>query len=322
VVYVGENRGDYDEEGNEAGKNRGDYTVLYIPSEEKEPIHAVEFSWNLSIGAGLRGLGTGPAVGGWFDRIRRNVSWDSFISIIEKSRTDDLLGLYLFSPSVLQSDEQTLYGVNEFRQELGFFNAVRKVNMRLTATRRDELDNRSIEVSAERLSSEIRLRTEFVPYASFSFTLEGGMGRSDRRSNEALAQNYRVRSRFGSGTMNYRLRASTTFALELGIDARTDGVSAAKQQSYFLRPAFNSSLGKHIYVNAMLRLTYTDSESDEQKPLFFLEEGLREDWNVIGQYRLARYISFGINYNGRREKDFRGVEKTIHDFKFETRAYF
>jgi hypothetical protein len=33
-------------------------------------------------------------------------------------------------------------------------------------------------------------------------------------------------------------------------------------------------------------------------------------------------VSFGANYTGRREKDFRGEVETVHALKMESRAYF
>jgi hypothetical protein len=72
----------------------------------------------------------------------------------------------------------------------------------------------------------------------------------------------------------------------------------------------------------LLRFTYTDVASDAGKPLFFLEQGLREDWSLMGQYRFSRNVSFGLNYTGRREKDYTGEVKTVHDLKMESRAYF
>ena len=87
-------------------------------------------------------------------------------------------------------------------------------------------------------------------------------------------------------------------------------------------PSFTSSVGKKIHITTFLKFTYTDVRAGEGKPLFFLEEGLREDWSLIGKYRFTKNVSFGVNYTGRREKDFRGEVKTVHALKMERRAYF
>jgi len=87
-------------------------------------------------------------------------------------------------------------------------------------------------------------------------------------------------------------------------------------------PSLSSSIGERLNVASYFKLTYTDAKSEIGKPLFFLEEGLREDWSLMGQYRVSRNISFGLNYTGRREKDYAGEVKTVHDLKVESRAYF
>jgi hypothetical protein len=322
LVYVGENQGDYDENGNEVGKNRGNYTIVYMPGEDTEPIHVVEFSWRFSLGSGLRGVAPGGGNGGWWGAVRRNLSWDSFITVLEKSRTDNLLELYSLNPALLQSSGSTIYGKNETRQDISFFNAVKKFDLRLSLGRRDEKDSRSADISTDSYARDIKVRAEVVPYATFSIAVEGGTDLSEKRSSSGSIQDYRVNMRFLSGIFNYRLRPSTSLVFEMGAEDREDEVSTAEQVSYIAKPAFNSSLGTHIYLNAFIKFTYTDVKNDASKPLFFLEEGMREDWNVIGQYRLNRWISFGVNYNGRREKNYRGEVKTLHDFKVETRAYF
>ena len=115
---------------------------------------------------------------------------------------------------------------------------------------------------------------------------------------------------------------STKFSFKLGFEKRNDAVSGAKQKSYTATPSVNSSVGKKIHLSAFLKLTYTDTQSDESKPLFFLEEGMREDWMLVGQYRLTRNLSVGMNYTGRREKDYLGEVKTVHALKMECRAFF
>jgi hypothetical protein len=322
VIYVGENQGDYDSEGREVGQKRGDYMILYLPGEESEPMRTVELSWRLSIGSGVRGLRSGSGDAGWLGRLRRNVSSDNIFSVVEQSRTDDALGLYTLSPSTLQRDDVTLYGVIKLRSEWNLLNNVKKANLRLIYTREDEEDNRSLGIQAERFRRSVVARTEVVPLASLTISLEGGTGLRLRQSAALFEQDYRVESIFASHTLNYRLRPSTRLTLELGLEKRRDEISSAEQISYKAAPSLTASVGKEINLTSFVRFTYTDSRADEGKPLFFLEEGWRQDWSIIGNYRITKRVSFGMNYTGRREKGFLGEVETIHDFKLESRAYF
>ncbi len=323
VVFVGENRGDYDSEGNEVGQNRGDYMVIFLPAGNTVPVRTVELSWKLSIGSGVRGISLSPSedTGAW-EWIRRNVSVDNFLSVVERSRTDELARLYLLDPSLLQSDEWTLYGKNSFRTEWGFFGDVKGYNLRLVFFREDEEDNRSEDVSVERYTRQIQGTFELIPARSFTLTFQGETSLSSRMITGAAGQMYRVESLQGSTILAWRLRPTVKIALEGGVEERKDEVSAARQVSIFGTPSVDASIGAKIHVNALLRMTWTDEKVSEGKPLFFLEQGLREDWNVVGQYRFTKFISFGLNYNGHREKDFTGEVRTIHAFKLESRAYF
>ena len=323
VVYVGENRGDYDEEGSEVGQNRGDYMVIFLPAEDAVPVRTVELSWRLSIGSGVRGLSlmTSHDTGTW-QWIRRNISVDNFFSVVERSSTDELARLYLLDPSFLQRDEWTIYGKNSFRSEWGFLGDVKGYNLRLVFFREDEEDNRSEDVSVERYTREIQGRFELIPVKSLTLTFQGETSLSSRMVTGAAGQMYRIESIQGSTILAWRLRPSVKLALEGGAEERKDTVSKAEQISIFAVPSCDASIGTKIHLNALLRFTWTDEKSSEGKPLFFLEQGLREDWNVVGQYRFTKFISFGINYNGHREKDFTGEVRTVHAFKLESRAYF
>ncbi len=322
VVFVGENQGDYDEEGREVGQKRGDYMVLYLPGGDKEAVNTVELSWRLSIGGGLRGLGSGAEDGGWFSWIRRNVSCDHFFSVLERSRTDDLTGLYMLSPSLLQRDDVTLYGLTKLREEWSFLNDVKTYNVRMIYSREDEEDNRSEGLATESFTQELRFHVEAIPKPPITLSFELGRKLRERDAGTLSGQSYRVQSLSASHQLGYRLRPSTRLSFELGYEGRNDEFSHSRQSSYTATPTFTSSVGTKLHVTAFMKFTYTNVETDGGKPLFFLEEGLREDWSLLGQYRITRNVSFGMNYTGRREKDFRGEVKTVHALKMESRAYF
>jgi hypothetical protein len=67
VVFVGEGKGDYNELGEEVGKGKGSFTVVFLPTTDTTPVHTVGFNlrlqWKPSQASGQRG---GP--GGWLLR--------------------------------------------------------------------------------------------------------------------------------------------------------------------------------------------------------------------------------------------------------------
>ena len=322
VVFVGANQGDYDKEGNEVGQKRGDYMLLYIPGAETEPVRTVELSTQVSAGAGVRGLSGDTGGGGILGRLRREVSLDHTFSVLEESRTTDLLGLYLLKPSLLQRNDLTIYGINRLREECTLFNSSKVFKLRISYSREDEEDNRLQGSSAGTFTRDVTTRIESAPWEALAVTWEVGAGLKDRSATGASEQNYRVETNSLSQILNYRVRSSTRLSVELGAERRTDGVTSAKQISYMATPSLNSSIGERLNIASFVKFTYTDIQSGETKPLFFLEEGLREDWSAMGQYRFSRNMSFGLNYTGRREKGYQGEVSTVHDLKVESRAYF
>ncbi|MBN2185435.1 MAG: hypothetical protein JW746_08920 [Candidatus Krumholzibacteriota bacterium] len=322
VIYVGENEGDYDEEGREVGQKRGDYMVLYLPGGDLEVVRSVELTWRTSVGSGFRGIGTGEGSGSFAGLIRKNLSVDHFFSVIEQSSTDDMLRLYLLDPGLLQRDGLTLYGKNSLRQEWSFLNDVKRLDIKFVFLREDEEDNRSGDFSTSRYLRETQARIESLHGKAFTISLEGGTKLRSTDSDGPGEQRYRVETFNAANVLGYKYRASTKLSFKLGFEKRSDAVSGAKQRSYTATPSVNSSVGKKVHLSAFLKLTYTDTQSDEGKPLFFLEEGMREDWMLVGQYRLTRNLSVGLNYTGRREKDYLGEVKTVHALKMECRAFF
>jgi hypothetical protein len=322
IVFVGENQGDYDKEGREVGQKRGDYMILYLPGGDMEPVRTVEFSMQMSFGAGVRGLGGEAGDGGRFGKLKREVSIDHSFTVIETSRTGDLAGLYLLNPSLLQRDDVTVYGVNKLREEITLFNSSRIFKLRIAYSREDEEDNRLEGSFSESFSRDARVRVESAPWDALAFTWEAGSTLREREATGFSGLNYRVGTKSLAQILNYRFNPSTKLSFELGVENRLDEASKAEQISYMATPSLSSSIGERLNVASFFKLTYTDAKSEIGKPLFFLEEGLREDWSLMAQYRVSRNIGFGLNYTGRREKNYAGEVKTVHDFKVESRAYF
>ncbi|OQX83957.1 MAG: hypothetical protein B6D63_05400 [Candidatus Latescibacteria bacterium 4484_7] len=322
VIYVGKNQGDYDSEGKEVGQKRGDYMLVYLPGASLQKAHTVKLDFRLGFGGGIRGIGARSKGGGLISRLSRFVSLDNFVSVEEDSKTDDLLGLYTLRPSLLQRNDLTIYGITRVMQEWHFFNSVKMLDIAFTFNREDEKDNRSVGDPVDRFTREMKLRANVSMTKRLSILWEIGEGKRERFAISSGEQNYDVRDLSASQRIDYRYSPAVKFSMEAGAEKRLDRLSTAGQVSYFLAPHINSSMSKRLNVNSTMKITYTSTNGISAKPLFFLEEGLREDWSVMAHYRLTTNLSFGINYFGRREKDYTGEVKTVHDFKMESRAYF
>jgi len=323
VIFMGENQGDYDEEGNEVGQKRGDYMVVYIPGSEVEGVRSVELNWKLSFGDGIRGFGSQPDEdGGLFGLIKKNVSLDQIFSLSEKSTTDELFRLYTMDPDLLQRDDVTVEGYNRLRQEWNFLRDVRKYNLGFIFSREDREDNRTEGASASSYLREMRIKSEYLPATSLSLSLEGARKDRSSFSDNRAVQSYDIISYSLSSALGYRRGPNARFSLEFSGENRKDYLSESRQNSYSFKPSANISPTGDINVRAFYKFTYTDVQNDGGQPLFFLEDGVRQDWNIFSRYQVGKHISVGLNYTGRREEDFREEVKTVHALKVESRAYF
>ncbi len=323
VIFVGENQGDYDEEGNEVGQKRGDYMLVYIPGTGTEGVRTVELNWKLSFGDGIRGFGSmTDEDGGLFNLIKKNVSLDQIFSLSEKSTTDELFRLYIMDPDLLQRDDVTVEGYNRLRQEWNFLRDVRKYNLGFTFSREDREDNRTEGASSSSYLREMRLKSEYLPVPSLSISLEGT--RTDRSSisDNRAVQSYDILAYTLSSALGYRRGPNARFSVEFSGQDREDYLSESRQNSYSFKPSASISPAGDINIRTFYKFTYTDVKNDGGQPLFFLEEGVRQDWNIFSRYQVGKHISVGLNYTGRREKDFREEVKTVHALKVESRAYF
>lgn len=322
VVFVGEKQGDYDASGREVGQKRGDYMLVYVPGAALVSVNSVELSFQASFGAGIRGVGRSREATGLWSRLSENFSWDHLFSVIEKSRTEDLASLFLLRPSLLQRDDLTLYGATKIREECTLFGSSRIFKLRISYSREDEEDNRTEGSGLEFFSRDLRVRAETAAWDRVALSLESRTSISRRSYSFAQAERYNIETVGLSQETSYRLGPSTRFSLSLEGEARSDDFSSARQKSFSLVPSFSTSLGARFNCALSFRMTYTDDESPSGKPLFFLEQGWRQDWSLIAQYRASNNISFGLTFTGRREKDYIGEVTTVNDLKVESRAYF
>jgi hypothetical protein len=321
VVFVGENQGSFNQAGEEVGKNRGDYNVVFLPGEDRLPVREVKA--DLHLGFEDR---EARASGGLRSWLRANASLNQYLSVVERSTTDRTLELYLLNPSLLQRNDVTVFGRVYFRQDLRLLRAVPDRDLLLRFEREDVEDNRFEGVSEETLLERETARFDQAFSEHWTGQAEVELTRRRRTSDQpslSRGQLYDVRSRRGKLTGGYRFNRSWRTELESEVELREDDPSGTRQTLLSLAPSLSATPRSGLAVFAQYRLVHTDSrETSRGKPFFFTEQGALQTWSVNAQLRLSRHIVLSLNYFGRREKDVFGTFDTFHDFKAESRASF
>lgn len=323
VVFVGEGKGDYNELGEEVGKGKGNFTVVFLPTPQSTPVHTVGFNlrliWKPAHGAEHRG-----GVGGW---VLRNVSLEQTLGVREESTYEPAWKVYAMLPSALQRDSTTVFGTTTLRQDWSLLDGYRNLSLTFRYLREDNEDNRFEGVSESTFASEQALRFSRSISARLTGTLEGGRNVT-RRGGEGLPSGtgsiYDVEAwsvLVGAGIMVY---PGANLDLDVRGSTQTDALSTASQRTIKFQPRLVWRVADQINVFGTYELAEVkdDDNGPPVKPFVFAREGRSHRWSLTPNFRVSKMISIYATYSGRNEEVFSGQRVTEHDFRLETRAYF
>lgn len=322
VVFVGEGKGDYNEQGEPVGKGKGAFTVLFLPTTDATPVHTVGFNlrvaWKPSHGHVTRG-----GAGGW---VLRNLSVDQTIGVREQSTYEPAWKVYVMLPSALQRDDATVFGTTTLRQDWSLLDGYKNLALTLRFLREDREDNRFEGIRENAYTGERAVRFSRSLSARLTAVVEGAR-RLERRDGEGLGvgtgSRYDIGEWSGLGGLGIVLYPGANLDVDLKGAVRTDDVSGAEQRSLQLQPRLVWRLADQVNVFATYDLAnVTDLGDALVQPIVFAREGVSHRWSVTANLRISRVISIYGTYSGRSETVFSGRRVVEHEFRLETRAYF
>ena len=318
VVFVGEGKGDYNEFGEPVGKNKGAFTVIYLPTPDTTPVHAVGFNlraiWKPSRRA---------SAGNW---IVRNVSLDMTMGVKEESTYEPAWEIYLLVPSALQRDDATVYGSTTLRQDWSFLDGYKNVSLTFRYLREDREDNRFEGIRENVYFGERVLRFSRSLSARLTATAEAG-NRREMRGGEGIAagtgSSYDIDEWSGLGGLGVVLYPGATLDLDLKGTTSHDDESGAEQRALQLQPRLVWRLAEQVNVFATYELARVTALNEVPvQPIVFSRPGTSHTWSATANLRISKIISIYGTYSGRNETVFSGRRVTEHEFRLETRAYF
>lgn len=322
VILVGPGKGDYNEFGEEVGKGKGSYTVVYLPTTDTTPVHTVGFNlriaWKPSRTRSERG-----GLSGW---ILRNVSVDQTLGVREESTHEPAWEVYAMLPSALQRDDATVFGTTTFRQDWSLLDGYRNLSLTVRYLRDDREDNRFEGVRENAFLSETALRLSRSISSRLSGTAELGR-RVQRRDGEGISaltgSRYDAQEWFALLGAGIVLRPGANLDVDVRAARVTDDVSGARQRSIKLQPRLVWRVADQVNVFGTYELAQVvDEDVPPVRPLVFARDGVSQRWSLTPNLRLSRIISIYATYAGRNERVFTGDRVTEHEFRLETRAYF
>jgi hypothetical protein len=322
VVFVGEGKGDYNELGEEVGKGKGSFAVVFLPTTDATPVHTVAFNLRLQWRPS-RNPTRLTGVGGW---ILRNVSLDQVIGVREESTYEPAWKVYAMLPSALQRDDATVFGTSTIRQDWSLLDAYKNLSLTFRLLREDREDNRFEGIRESSFLDEHALRLSRSLSARLSGTIEGGR-RGRARGGEGLPEGtgsqYDVEEYFALVGAGIVIWAGANLDVDVRGADLADEESGARQRSIKLQPRLVWRVADQVNVFGTYELAEVSDRGDASvRPLVFEREGTSQRWSLTPNLRISKFISVYATYAGRNERVFSGQRVTEHEFRLETRAYF
>ena len=313
VIFVGQNQGRYDENGDFVGEGRGDYELILAGTDSLVATTAVatDLTWRQDFGF----LGSERVWGAWISQTR--------VGVQARNRTDDIRGLLLLDPSVIFDPESAVLGRVDLTEEVTLLRHLRQWDLRWRFEFLELLDQQFAQGRAARLRRAHTVTTTWNPNSVMSLRLRLAND-DDRRQTEndlnPAQRGYDNLIRRVELEGSWRRVAGSRFALATEYLTRDDAVSGVSQVETALKPSLRWRLRESWSLQGEVRLS--DVKSDEpvgaRRPFFFPTPGT----NVEASSRLSwdpnRYLTFALAYFARKP----GGRTWQHDLRLESTARF
>ncbi len=313
IVFVGENQGDFNEDGLYLGEARGDHDLVLVGTDSLVATTGViaDLNWR----QGFNFLGAKRWYGAW--------SAMTLAGVEARSTTDDVGGLLTLDPSVIFAKQTAVLGKLNFSEELVFLQHLRTIDLRSKFSFRETVDRQFADHPEDRtartwqvngninVSRRSSLKLRYQREDDRRYTAESSQ--STRRTFLILGHRYEL-------GWNYNPTTDLRLGLQGEYLLRQDDISGVHQTEVALRPTGRARLRKAWTLQAELR--FADVKSDEPsgavRPFFFAQPGR----NVESSLRLAWDPSGLMSVAASWFTQKRGDRRWQHDVRLETTARF
>ena len=315
----------------ELGEDSLQYVFRSFPSDELIPVVSLNTSIRLRLKP-ERLIGKGD---GFTTKTLRALSSETVLRIEEKSTEKDLKQIYLLNFQKFQNDSTTLFGKIVYQQDLYLFEN-ELTNVRFRYLESQSLSQFSLGIEKKLfLERGIRFMTRLGQKLGFELNMASTYNRSRALSSgssnlSSTGREYEIIGYNVSPNVSYRPIQDWEIALLLSYDDRTDrqplllGEAKPVQAniSMITLGSTYSFRGKGR-LKAEIERTSTSIENQQTgSSTYELTQGNSKGetfiWLVNFQYRLSRFITASLNYDGRSLPK----GQVIHTGKAEIRAVF
>jgi hypothetical protein len=298
----------------------GDYIKLLIQTDQTFPTTDLQAS---------SGINLDPShifkikAEGVFKEIIKNISFDTYLAVAEKSKDPEQKNIYLLRFSEFLNEQNTISGSNTVQQDVNLFQNHQYFGVRLRFIQKKGF-NQYFSGNEKLLNAErsVRLRLSFTPDLTL---ITDYVSETNRNLAPALSfRNWNIGAKSIISELTYTpiRNIETGFRVELkrANDFYPANPTGADVNRQILKFSYS------IESKGKMRI---EIERDEAilstNPLFLpyeLTKGITVGksflWTLSFDYRLTSFIQATLNYFGRAE----GKSRVIHTGTAELRAYF
>ncbi len=252
------------------------------------------------------------------------ISTETFIQLEENTKESDVWSIYRLELSRFQRESTTIYGTQNFRQDLYWDQNNRKFSLRFRYNKRNNLNNQYLE-GGQRLNlveREVRIKNQIAQKIGSQLDVQNRHeqkiyripGRSDKDiySNEiALDISYRPRQPLELAMKTRWAQAENRVANQLKVNFIS------------LTPRLNYSFRGKGRLRVELEFNKVEVTPKNAIVPYEMVSGNRGGtnlrWIASLDYNVSRYLRASFSWNGRYEEY---LDRPIYTVKAEMRAYF
>ena len=304
---------------------QGDLILVQLQTGDFESVTNLESAVQVQ----YRPSGDADMDGVW-DTFRKRISTLSYAKVIEQSRSDDILDLYLLRLDRFHNLQSSLRGVYILNQDVTWNERNPVWGLLLRMRYRDNLSNQFLDAE----NNETRITAERIVQGrrrlferTLNVTAEYRNGRTKRWVAANPSRNLDIASQVLATELNYRptIAWQIQLAMERGWERDRRPVDALAVNFWEVKPQVAFSLrGKARATADLTFLQVAAVENPGERPLpFEIGKGKKTGnswlWNLRFEYFLSNNVTINATYNGRRDAT---ALRTLHLGQAEVRAFF
>lgn len=298
----------------------GDYIKILRPTDQLFPTTDLQSSVNLNVVPSrfLSSAGKNPV-----NKFLSSITFDTYVSIAEKSKDPVQKNIYLLKFSTFQNDLNTITGASTVQQDIGIYENHEYFGIKLRFVQRKAF-NQYFSGNERALNIERtgRLRLSFTDDVAL---VTDYVTQSERNLAPLLEiRNWNIYSEGVTSELIYKPAANIESGFKVQIKRSKDNYPILPTQADMNIQTFRliySLSGKGTLRSEISRNEVILSDNPVFLP-FELTKGLVPGksyfWSVNFEYRISNFIQATINYFGRAENK----SRVIHTGTAEIRAYF